>query len=164
MKERKGRAGRGKKHVRHSNHTWLTPWSTILLDNPRVLQLLKKFPTLYENWRFVTMFNGAHHLSLPQSISLVHTQPYSLRPILILSCSLCLSLSSGIFPLKFPSRNLLLLMHLRMWHPVAHLVSKTHNKHYYCFSENSYVFIEIQEPGTIFKPSQSFFGKFKYQN
>jgi hypothetical protein len=163
-KERKGKAGRGKKHVQHSNHTWRTLWRTILLDNPRVLRLLKKFPTLYENWRFVTMFNRAHHLSLPLSISLVHTQPYSLRPILILSCSVCLSLSSGIFPLKFPCQNLLLLMHLRMWHPVARLVPNTYNKHSYCFSEHSYVFIEMQEPGTIFKTSQSFFGKFNYQN
>jgi hypothetical protein len=48
-----------------------------------------------------------------------------------------LSLSSGIFSFKFPCQNLLLLMHICMWHPVAHLVPNTHNKQNYCFSEHS---------------------------
>jgi len=75
MKERKGKEGRETKHIQHSYNTRLTPWSTILLQNPRVLRLVKKFPTLYENWRFITMFTRVHHLSLPQPINLVHTQP-----------------------------------------------------------------------------------------
>lgn len=138
-KERKGKAGRKKKHVQHNNHTRIIPWSTILLDNPRVLRLVTKFPTLYANWRFLTCSIEPTLCPYPSQSIWSIPNPYSLRPILILSCSLCWSISSGIFHLKFPCQNL----HLRIWHPVAHLVPKTHNKCNYCFSEHSYVFIEI---------------------
>ena len=43
----------------------------ILLDSWTGFQLVKKFPTLFGNWRFITMFARAHHLSLPWARSML---------------------------------------------------------------------------------------------
>ena len=42
----------------------LTPWSRVLLENLVGSQLVKKFPTFYGTWRFITAFRSACHLSL----------------------------------------------------------------------------------------------------
>jgi len=42
----------------------LTPWSSVLLENLTGPQVVKKFPTFYGTWRFITVFTSAHHLSL----------------------------------------------------------------------------------------------------
>jgi len=41
----------------------LTPWSRFLLEKLTVPQLVKKFPKLYGNQNFITMFTRARHLS-----------------------------------------------------------------------------------------------------
>ena len=47
----------------------LTPLSRVLLEKLTGFQLVKKFPTLYGNRRFITAFTGARHLPYPQSRS-----------------------------------------------------------------------------------------------
>jgi len=42
----------------------LTPWSRILLEKLTGSQLVKKFPALYGNRRFITTFTSACHLPL----------------------------------------------------------------------------------------------------
>jgi hypothetical protein len=43
----------------------LTPWGRVLLEKLIVAQIVRKFPTFYVAQRFITMFTGAHHCSLP---------------------------------------------------------------------------------------------------
>jgi hypothetical protein len=64
------------------------------------LQLVKKFPALYGNQRFITAFTSAHQLSLfwASSIHSILPHPSSLRSILILSSHLRLGLPSTIIP------------------------------------------------------------------
>jgi len=52
----------------------VTPWSKLLLEKLTSSQLVKKFPTFYGTWRFITMFTGACHLSL-SSASLIQSMP-----------------------------------------------------------------------------------------
>jgi len=42
----------------------LTPWSRVLLEELTGFQLVKKFPTFYGTWRFITSLTSARHLSL----------------------------------------------------------------------------------------------------
>jgi hypothetical protein len=42
----------------------LTPWSRVLLEKLTSLQLVKKLPTFYGTWRFITAFTCAHYRSL----------------------------------------------------------------------------------------------------
>jgi len=43
----------------------LTPWNTVLhLEKLTGFQPVKKFPTFYENRRFITAFTSARHLYL----------------------------------------------------------------------------------------------------
>jgi len=48
--------------VRPSIHP--SPWRGGLLKKVMVTQLVKKFPTFYGTWRYITMFTRAHHWSL----------------------------------------------------------------------------------------------------
>jgi len=86
----------------------LTPWSRILLEKLTGFQLLKKFPTFYGTWRFITAFTRACHLSLPWASLIQFLPPHStsLRSILILSSHLCLGLPCGFFPSGFPTKTL----------------------------------------------------------
>jgi len=52
----------------------LTPWSRVLLEKLNGFQLVKKFPTFYENRKFITAFTSAHHLSL-SSVSSIQSIP-----------------------------------------------------------------------------------------
>ena len=72
-----------------------TAWSRALLHKLLVPQLLKKFLTFYERWRFITVFTTAHHLSLSWPRWMKFT-PYKSQFILLPSI-LCLGLSSTIF-------------------------------------------------------------------
>ena len=65
----------------------LTPWRRILLEKLTGLQLVKKFPTFYGTWRFITTFTSARHLSLSwaSSIQSIPRHTTSWRSILILS-------------------------------------------------------------------------------
>jgi hypothetical protein len=45
-------------------HHSLNPWSTVLLEKPTGLQLVKIFPAFFGTRRFITAFTSARHLSL----------------------------------------------------------------------------------------------------
>jgi hypothetical protein len=72
------------------------------------LQLVKRVPSFYGTWRFITAFTSARHvcLSWASSIWSIPPQPTSWRSILILSSHLWLGLPSGLFPLGFPTKTL----------------------------------------------------------
>ena len=48
----------------------LTPWSRVLLEKLKGLQLIKKFPTFYGTRRFITAITKACYLSLSRNISI----------------------------------------------------------------------------------------------
>jgi len=60
------------------------PWSRFLLEKLTGFQLVKKFPTFYGTWRFITLFTSARHLSLSwdSSIQSIPPQHTSWRSIL----------------------------------------------------------------------------------
>jgi hypothetical protein len=81
----------------------LTPYSTVLLEKLTVSQLVKKFPTFYGTWRFITAFTRAHHLPLSwaSSIYSMPSHPTSWRSISILSSHIRLvGESNGKLPLR----------------------------------------------------------------
>ena len=86
----------------------LTLWSRVLLEKRSCLQLVKKFPAFYGNWRFLTAFTSARHLSLSWASSIQSTPPHpnSWISILILSSHLCLGLPSCLFSSSFPTKTL----------------------------------------------------------
>jgi hypothetical protein len=68
----------------------------------------REFPTSYGTRKFITMFTRALNWSLSwgRSIQSIPRHPISLRPILVLSIHLYLSLPRGIFPSGFPTNIL----------------------------------------------------------
>jgi hypothetical protein len=82
----------------------LTPWSTILLEKLTILQLVKKFPTFYGTWRFISAFTSPRHLSLSRANSIQFITPHSIfwRCILILASYQRLGLTSSLFPHQGP--------------------------------------------------------------
>jgi hypothetical protein len=67
-----------------------------VLENPTVAQLLRKFPTFYGAWRFITLFTNAHHWSASWAKLIPSTlYPISVRSILTSSIHLCLGLPTG---------------------------------------------------------------------
>jgi hypothetical protein len=77
----------------------MTPRSRVILDKLTVPQLVKKYPTFYVTWTFITIFITTCHLSLSWAryIQTMTSHPISLRSILILPYFLCLDLPSGVF-------------------------------------------------------------------
>jgi hypothetical protein len=53
----------------------LTPLSRVLLEKLTGSQLVKKFPTFYGTWRFITAFASACHLSLSWARSIQYMSP-----------------------------------------------------------------------------------------
>jgi hypothetical protein len=56
-------------HVKFNMHyniseAWLTLWNRVLLGKPTVTQLVKKFPTFWETWKFTTIFTTAHYWTI----------------------------------------------------------------------------------------------------
>jgi hypothetical protein len=47
--------------------TSITTWSTVLLEKPTVVQMVKKFPLFYVICRFIILFTTAHHDSQSQT-------------------------------------------------------------------------------------------------
>jgi len=78
-------------------------------------QLVKKLPTFYGTWRFITLFTRDCHLSLTSAGSIQSMPPpshYFRRSILIVYANLCLSLQWSPllgFPHQNPAHNSLLL-------------------------------------------------------
>ena len=86
----------------------LTICSRVFLEKLTGSQLVKIFPALYGTTRFITAFTTATTCPYPGGqINPVHISiPHILKPILILSSNLCLSLPSGLFPSSFPTKTL----------------------------------------------------------
>jgi hypothetical protein len=72
-----------------------------------VTHLLKNLVIIYVTWRFITVFTRALHWSLSwaRSINSIPLHPIYLTSILIL-CSHCLDLPSGLFFSGFPTKIL----------------------------------------------------------
>jgi len=86
----------------------LTAWSKVLLEKLTSFQVIKKSPSFYGTWTFITTFTSAYHLSLSwaRSIQSVPPHPASWRSILTLFSHLPLGLPSGLFPSGFPTKTL----------------------------------------------------------
>jgi len=69
---------------------------------------VKKFPTFYGTWRFITTFTSACHLSLSSATSIqsLPSHPTPWRSLFILSSHLGLGLPSGLFPQVSPTKTL----------------------------------------------------------
>jgi len=120
-KKESWRRQKKKSHYRNgSKHFWLTgrltgrlrnelPNSTQpcsrMLEKLAAPQLVKKFPAFYGNWKFITVFTTARHLSLSwaRSIQSTPTQPFLQHPYLILVYHLRLGFPSGLF--RIPHQN-----------------------------------------------------------
>ena len=92
------------------NHTYLlayllTPWSRALLEKLTGSQVAKKFPTIWENRKFITAFTSGHHLSLSwaSSIQSIPLHSTSWRFILLIFSHLHLGLPGGLFPSGVPT-------------------------------------------------------------
>jgi hypothetical protein len=90
-----------------------TPRSRVLPEKLTGSHLVKKFPAFYGTQKFITAFTSVRHLSLSwaSSIQSIPPHPTSWRPILILSSRLRLSLPSGLFPSRFPTKACTPLRH-----------------------------------------------------
>jgi len=73
----------------HLRFCWKTLWSRVILDKLIDSLLVKKFPPLCGNRRFITVFTRAHHCSLPSDHSSLYPHPTFWRTILILYIILC---------------------------------------------------------------------------
>jgi len=60
----------------------LTPWSRVLLKKLTGVQLVKRFPTFYGTWRFITTYTGARHQVDPVPTPTSHFQKIHLNIIL----------------------------------------------------------------------------------
>jgi len=71
-----------------------TTQSRVLVYKLTVLQLVKKSPILYGNWRCIILFTRAHHLTLYWAtwITWIQLKSYFFKLILILSLNLFLGL------------------------------------------------------------------------
>jgi hypothetical protein len=51
----------------------LTPWNRVLLEKPRVTQLINKFPAFYGTQKFITVFISVHHWTLSWARWIIHS-------------------------------------------------------------------------------------------
>ena len=106
MPEMKAHSSKWRDHPK--NTYLLTPWCRVLLQKLTGLPLVKKFPTFYGTWTFITALTSVRHLSLSWASPIQSTYPHptSWRSIPILSTHLRLGLPSGLFPSGFPTKTL----------------------------------------------------------
>ena len=85
----------------------LTPWSRVLPANLPVPLLVKKFPSFFGTWSFITAFTSIPYSSVSWAETIQSTPPYptSWRSFLILSFHLHLGLAHGFFPSGFPPKS-----------------------------------------------------------
>jgi hypothetical protein len=81
--------------------TWLmqlTVWCILLFWKLRLPEVIKKFPTFYGMWKFITLFTRNHHWSLygPAEFSSHHPILF-LKYILVLSSYLCVDIQNSLF-------------------------------------------------------------------
>ena len=88
--------------------TRITPPSRVFLAMLTSSQLVKKFPALYGNQRFVTTFASAHHvsLSLATLIQFITKHPTLWRSNLLVSTHICMGFPSGFFRSGFHNNSL----------------------------------------------------------
>jgi len=82
-----------------------TLWCRVL-EKLSGFQLVKKFPTIHGNRRFITALTSVRHLSLSWTspIQSIYPHPNSWKSILI-STHLRLGLPSGLLPFGFPTKT-----------------------------------------------------------
>jgi len=90
---------------------YLTPWSRVLLEKLTVTQLVKKFPALYGNRRFITMSKSPPMVPILIQMNSFHNLPHyilKIHPKMIFSSRLSSSESS--LPFKYPNQNFLVFL------------------------------------------------------
>ena len=94
----------------------LTPWCRVILEKLTGLQLVKKFPAFHGTRWFFTALTSFRHLSLSSAspIQSIYPHPTYWRSVLILSIHLRLCLPSGLFPSGFLTKNLSLLLGIKI--------------------------------------------------
>jgi hypothetical protein len=85
-----------------TNWLFSSPWGSILIQTLTAGSNSEQTQCLLRNQK---LHNHVHNSPLPVPI-LIHTQPNSLRSILIISSHVHLGLSSGLFPSGFPTKIL----------------------------------------------------------
>ena len=68
-------------HTQKIFRNLLSQWSRVLLEKTTGSQLVKKFPTYYGTWRFITVFTSACHLSLSSARSIQSMPPPTPIPL-----------------------------------------------------------------------------------
>jgi hypothetical protein len=130
--------------VHHKYRGQLNPWRRVLLEKLTVTQLVKKFPWLYRNQRFITVFVRERHWFLfwARCIHFTLTELNHVRSILILSSHPHPGLPSGYFPSCFPTIILYIFLPcmLHSW-PSAYLLP-IYTLHIYLY-RHKYVLIYI---------------------
>ena len=108
----------------------LTPWCRVLLEKLTGLQLVKKFPAIHGNRKFITALTSVRHLSLScaSPIQSIYPHPTSWRSILILSTHLRLGLPSASPSLRFPQQEPIYPPLLTHTH---HMPSPSHSSRFY---------------------------------
>jgi hypothetical protein len=104
--------------------TSLRTWSKVLLENLIVIQLVKKFPTLYGTWKFITVLARSRHLSLSWARCIQSTPSYhiSLRATLILLSYLSQDLPDGCISFTFYNQNIVYIFHRSRATCPAHII------------------------------------------
>ena len=97
-----------KDHNLNTKQYLFTPWSRVLLKKLTGSAASQEIPHIFGTRRFLTVLTSARHLSLSwvNPIQSPQPPPTPWRSILILSSHLRLGLPNGLFPSRFPTRNL----------------------------------------------------------
>jgi hypothetical protein len=117
-----------------TNQTKLTTWSRVILEQPTVTQLVRKFPTIYETRRFITVFTRSRHWFLSPETDAASSHPPTLHPylfVLILSSHIFVGLPRGLLPFRFCNQNIVCIS------PHSHPCYMLHRSHPHCFDHTN---------------------------